>query len=384
MTVPFLDLRAAHAEIADECAAAYRRVTTSGRYLLGPELAGFEAEFAAYCGVRHAVGVGSGLDALTLLLRALDVGPGDEVIVPAHTFIATWLAVSALGARPVPVEPDQRSANLDPDLVAAAVTPRTRVIVAVHLYGQPAEMDALGEVARRHGLALVEDAAQAHGARYRGRRAGALSLAAAFSFYPGKNLGAFGDGGAVVTDDPDLAERVRLLRNYGSPTKYEHRIRGTNSRLDEIQAALLRVKLRRLDRWNAHRQTLARHYLAGLANVDDVVSPCPPEHVDPVWHLFVIRHPRRDELKTRLAAAGVETLIHYPVPVHLSDAYADHGWRRGDLPGAESFADQVLSLPIGPHLSVDAADEVLRAVVTAAGELARDRRSVRADAIAPR
>lgn len=370
MTVPFLDLHAAQAEIGDECAAAYRRVAASGRYLLGPELSAFETEFAGYCGARQAVGVGSGLDALTLLLRALDVGPGDEVVVPAHTFIATWLAVSAVGARPVPVEPDERTANLDPTLVEAAVTPRTRVIVAVHLYGQPAEMDALAAIARRHGLALIEDAAQAHGASYRGRRAGSLGLAAAFSFYPGKNLGALGDGGAVVTDDPALADRIRLLRNYGSETKYQHQVRGANSRLDEIQAALLRVKLRRLDRWNAHRQAIAGRYLTGLARLGSLVLPYAPEHVDPVWHLFVIRHERRDALRAGLAEAGVDTLVHYPVPVHLSGAYADHGWRRGDLPRCERLADEVVSLPIGPHLPMELADEVVRRVTATVTALA--------------
>jgi dTDP-4-amino-4,6-dideoxygalactose transaminase len=257
--VPFLDLKAAHAELRAELDAAYARVMDSGWFVLGDELAAFEAEFAAYCGARHCVGVGNGLDALHLILRAMQIGPGDEVIVPANTYIATWLAVSYAGAAPVPVEPDPRTFNLDPARVEAAVTPRTKAVMPVHLYGQPADVDAVREVAARHGLRVIEDAAQAQGARYRGRAAGSLADAAGFSFYPGKNLGAAGDAGAVTTDDDALAAELRRLRNYGSPAKYQHDVKGFNSRLDELQAAVLRVKLRRLDEWNARRAAVATY-----------------------------------------------------------------------------------------------------------------------------
>jgi dTDP-4-amino-4,6-dideoxygalactose transaminase len=292
--------------------------------------------------------VGSGLDALELILRAMEIGAGDEVIVPSHTFIATWLAVSRTGAVPVPVEPDERSFNIDPDRIAAAVTPRTRAIIPVHLYGRPADMDVVSRVARAHGLRIVEDAAQAHGASCKGRPVGSLGDAAAWSFYPGKNLGAFGDAGAVTTGDDALAERVRLLRNYGSQAKYRHEAVGFNSRLDPLQAALLRVKLRRLAGWNACRRTIARFYLDALADCGGLVLPQAPEGYDPVWHLFVVRCARRDALQASLEAAGIQTLIHYPIPPHLSGAYA--GRRFGPLPIAERIAESVLSLPMGPHL----------------------------------
>ena len=274
-TVPFLDLRAAHAEVRDALDAAYRRVVGSGAYVLGAEVEAFEREFAAYCGVGHCVGVGNGLDALHLVLRAYGVGPGDEVVVPSNTFVATWLAATHAGATPVPVEPDPATYNLDPARLEAAITPRTRAIVAVHLYGQPADMDPVREVARRHGLPVVEDAAQAHGARYRGRRAGALGDAAAFSFYPGKNLGGLGDGGAVTTDDAALADRVRVLRNYGSREKYHNEVVGVNSRLDPLQAAFLRAKLPHLDAWNARRAAVAARYLDGLGGVGGAGWPSP-------------------------------------------------------------------------------------------------------------
>jgi dTDP-3-amino-3,4,6-trideoxy-alpha-D-glucose transaminase len=358
MTIPFLDVGAAYRELSVELDAAYRRVMDAGWYILGGEVDGFEAGFAAYCGARHCIGVANGLDALQLILRARGIGQGDEVIVPSNTFIATWLAVSLAGARPVPVEPDLRTQTLDAACVAAAVTPRTRAIVAVHLYGHPADMDALGEVARRHGAALIEDAAQAHGARWRGRSAGSLGDAAAFSFYPAKNLGAYGDAGAVTTDDDQLASRIRLLRNYGSRTKYQHEARGTNSRLDPLQAALLGVKLRRLDDWNARRRRIAAVYLERLSGIDGLSLPTVGGAGESAWHLFVIRHARRDELARRLADAGIETLVHYPVPPHLSGAYRDAGWNAGSLPIAEQLAATVLSLPIGPHLDPRAAETV--------------------------
>jgi dTDP-3-amino-3,4,6-trideoxy-alpha-D-glucose transaminase len=368
MEVRFLDLQAAYAELGQEMDAAYRRVAASGWYLMGAELEGFEAEFAGYCGASHCAGVGSGLDALVLVLRALGVGPGDEVIVPAHTFIATWLAVSAVGARPVPVESDERTYNMDPAAFEAAVTTRTAAVIPVHLYGQPADMDAIGRIAARHGLAVVEDASQAHGARYRGRRVGTFSAAAAFSLNPVKNLGAWGNAGAVVTGDPSLAEKVRLLRNYGYRVKYQHEIMGTNSRLDEIQAAFLRVKLRRLDEWNARRRALAGRYAALLAPVAQdagLVLPHVPEWAEPVWHQFVVRHPDRQAIQDQLRAAGIETLIHYPVPVHLTPAYRAAGWRQGDFPLAERLAAEVLSLPISPHHSAQDVESVASGVAAA-------------------
>jgi dTDP-4-amino-4,6-dideoxygalactose transaminase len=365
--VPFLDLEPAHDELGPELTQACERVLKSGRYILGPEVEAFEREFAAYCGAEHCIGVANGLDALHLILRAYDVGAGDEVIVPTHTFIASWLAVSAAGATPVPVEPDERSGNIDPGLIECAVTPRTKAILAVHLYGQPADMDPINEIARRHGLRVVEDAAQAHGARYKGARAGALGDAAGFSFYPSKNLGALGDGGAVVTRDSALAERVRLLCNYGSSRKYHHEMQGFNSRLDELQAVMLRVKLRRLDDWNSRRAALADMYLGRLPKSGGLHLPLVTNESRPVWHLFVVRCAGRDSLQNRLASEGIETLIHYPTPPHLSSAYADKGWKRGDFPIAERLADQVLSLPFGPHLSEADLSRVVACVERAVG-----------------
>ena len=367
MKVPFLDLQAPYAELKEELDAAYRRVMESGWFVLGAELEAFETEFAAFCGARHCVGVANGLDALHLILRALGIGAGDEVIVPSNTYIATWLAVSYAGATPVPVEPDEATFNLDPARVEEAITPRTRAVMPVHLYGQPADMDGLGEVAGRHGLRVIEDAAQAHGARYRGRLAGALGDAAGFSFYPGKNLGAFGDAGAIVTNDAALAEAARLLRNYGSPVKYRHDVQGCNSRLDELQAALLRPKLRRLAEWNERRRRVAGHYLRALEGVPDLQLPCVPDWADPVWHLFVVRHPRRDALREHLARGGVGTLIHYPTPPHLQAAYKELGLAARSFPLAERMADEALSLPVGPHLSDEEAAQVVAQVSSFAG-----------------
>ena len=359
MKVPFLDLKASYAELQSELDEAYARVMRSGWLIMGAELEAFEAEFAAYCEARHSVGVANGLDALQLILRALGIGAGDEVIVPTNTFIATWLAVSYTGATPVPAEPDERTYNLDPAALEAAITPRTKAIIPVHLYGQPADMDAIGEVASKYGLAVVEDAAQAHGARARGRRAGGLGHAAAFSFYPGKNLGALGDGGAVVTNDAALADRVRVLRNYGSRVKYYHETEGFNSRLDELQAALLRVKLARLDEWNERRKRVAEFYLQCLEGVAGLSLPFVPAWAEPIWHLFVVGHARRDALQEHLSAAGIGTLIHYPLPPHLQAAYAALGYKSGAFPRAERMAREVLSLPIGPHLSDAEADAVV-------------------------
>lgn len=360
--VPFLDLRDVHARYADELKAAAVRVIDSGHYVLGEELAAFEREFAAWCGVRHALGVGSGLDALALILRGyLGLGvlaEGDEVIVPGNTFIASFLAVSANRLVPVPVEPDAASFNLDPACVAAAIGPRTRAIMAVHLYGQLADMPALVALARRHGLLLIEDAAQAHGATRDGRKAGAFGDAAAFSFYPAKNLGALGDGGAVVTGDARLAERVAALRNYGSDTKYHHLFQGINSRLDEIQAALLRVKLRHLDEDIARRRRVAQRYREGIRHPQIGLPQvaCEERHA---WHLFVVRCHRRDALQRHLQAQGVQSQVHYPVPPHRQPAYAE--LREAWLPLTECLHEEVLSLPLGPSLGEDAVARVIAA-----------------------
>jgi len=358
--VEFISIRAAHDELADELEAAAIRVLRGGHYVLANEVEAFEREFASYCESGHAAGVGSGLDALRLALEALGVGAGDEVIVPAHTFIATWLAVTQLGARPVPVEPEEGGFNIDPLRVEAAVTPRTAAVVVVHLYGMPVDWDPIAAIARRHGLALVEDAAQAHGARYQGRRVGSLGDIAAFSFYPSKNLGASGDGGAVVSRSESLIESVRELRNYGSARKYHHDRLGLNSRLDELQAALLRVKLAHLDAWNDRRRGRAEQYTTALDGHPVVTPPAIPAGVESVWHQFVLRCADRELLQQGLARRGVETLIHYPIPPHRSGAYAGEQWP--PLPLTERLANEVLSLPIGPHLDDAGAEEVLVAL----------------------
>lgn len=360
--IPFLDLKAPYLELRDELDAAYRRVMESGWYILGEEVEAFEAEFAAYCGTKHCIGVGNGLEALHLIVRACGVGPGDEVIVPANTYIATWLAVTQAGAVPVPVEPVESTCNIDPDRIEQAVTPRTRAIMVVHLYGQPVDMDPINALARKHGLRVIEDCAQAHGARYKGRKAGGLGDAAGFSFYPGKNLGAIGDGGAVTTSDDGLAERIRVLRNYGSRVKYHNEVAGYNSRLDELQAAFLRVKLAKLDEWNSRRSQAAGSYLQGLAGLPGLILPQVPVWADPAWHLFVVRCTRREALQKALGDAGIGTMIHYPIPPHLQPAYADLKLAGGSFPISEQMAREVLSLPMGPHLAADDLHEVLNAV----------------------
>lgn len=349
--IPFLDLKAPHIELRNEIDEAIKRVLDSGWYILGPEVDAFETEYAAYCESEHAIGVANGLDALHLALLAVGVGPGDEVIVPSNTYIATWLAVSQCGATPVPVEPDEATYNIDPARIEAAITPLTKVILPVHLYGQPADLDPILEIARRHGLKVLEDGAQAHGARYKGKRLGGHGDAVAWSFYPGKNLGALGDGGAVTTNDPDIADRIRMLRNYGSRVKYVNEVRGYNSRLDPIQAAVLRVKLQHLDAWNARRRTIAAHYLETLKH-QKLTLPHVPDWAEPVWHLFVVRHAQRGALQQRLTEAGIGTLVHYPIPPHKQDAYAEQGFPPEAFPLASRIADEVLSLPIGPHLQM--------------------------------
>lgn len=355
--IPFLDLKAPYEELKIELDAAYQRVMNSGWYINAGEVEAFEREFAEYCEAEHCIGVGNGLDALYLILRAYGIGSGDEVIVPAHTFIATWLAVSNCGATPVPVDPDGSTYNIDPARIEAAITPRTRAIMPVHLYGQAADMDAINLIAQKYGLKVIEDAAQAHGAKYKGRRVGTLGDAAGFSFYPGKNLGAYGDAGAVVTNDPALAIKVRMLGNYGSVEKYHHGIAGVNSRLDELQAALLRVRLSRLDEWNRRRRKVAQTYLNKLAGINELQLPGIADWAEPVWHLFVVQHPNRDVLQSHLKQNGVQTAIHYPIPPAQSGAY------KQVLPpvklGSVAMADRLLSLPMGPHLKEDDVERVI-------------------------
>ena len=363
MNIPFLDLKAINAGQRAELRAAFDRVLDSGWYVLGAELTAFEHDYAEACGAKHAVGLANGLEALTLPLRAWGVGPGDEVIVPAHTYIATWLAVTHLGATPVPVEPDPDTFNIDPARIEAAITPRTKVLLPVHLYGRPAHLAPVLAIARRHGLKVLEDAAQAHGAVYDGQRLGAHGDAVAWSFYPGKNLGALGDGGAVTTNDPALADQLRVLRNYGSRVKYHNEVVGWNSRLDELQAALLRAKLPALAAQNAHRAAVARQYLEGLADVADrLLLPRVHARDQSVWHLFVVRHPQRDALARLLNAAGVATAIHYPVAPHRQPAYAALGLGEGALPLAERLHAEVLSLPMGPTQTAAQTRQVIAAV----------------------
>ena len=365
MDVPFLNVREVNARYADELKAAAARVIDSGWYVLGDELEAFEREFAAYCGVRHAVGVGNGLDALSLILRGYkELGAleeGDEVIVPGNTFIASFLAITENRLVAVPVEPDPASFNMTPACVEAAIGPRTRAIMAVHLYGQLADMPALVALAQRHKLLLIEDAAQAHGAISGGRKAGAFGDAAAFSFFPTKNLGALGDGGAVVTDNALLAKRIAALRNYGSDVKYHHLFQGLNSRLDEMQAALLRVKLRYLDEDIARRRRVACRYREGILH-SHIELPAVAREEQHVWHLFVVRCPYRDALKHHLQAHGIQSQVHYPIPPHRQPAYAC--LREIHLPLTEQLHDEILSLPMGPTLSDDAADRVIDACRT--------------------
>lgn len=355
--IPFLDVGATYAELREELDAAYARVMTRGWYVMGQELEAFEDEFARYCGCEAAVGVASGLDALVLPLRAWGIGPGDEVLVPDFTFVATWLAVSQVGATPVGV-PCDVAYGMDPDAARRAITPRTRAMIPVHLYGQTAQMDALCALGREHDVRVLEDAAQAHGARFLDARAGSLGDAAAFSFYPGKNLGAFGDGGGVTTRDAELARAVARLRNYGSEVKYHHTEQGTNSRLDELQAALLRVKLRHLDAWNARRQQLAARYHEGLASTP-LALPIEREGARSVWHLYVVQTEEREALMAHLSARGVQAAIHYPIPPAAQPCYAD-----APAPAAEAITcgERVLSLPIGPHLSDEDCAHVIGAI----------------------
>lgn len=358
--VPFLDVRAAYLELRDEIDSAIHRVLDGGWYILGDEVSAFESEWAAYTGAAHCVSVANGLDALRLGLEALEAGPGTEVIVPSNTYIATWLAVTQRGATVVPVEPDPATFNIDPNRIEDAITSRTRVILPVHLFGQPADLEPIRDIARRHSIRVLEDAAQAHGARQRGVRVGVGDVVA-WSFYPGKNLGALGDAGAITTDDPDVADRIAVLRNYGSRVKYQNEVKGYNSRLDEMQAAILRAKLPHLDEWNARRDSLAKRYDCELRTTD-VTLPFVPSWADAAWHLYVIRTRKRDALRDHLAARGVGTLIHYPVPPHRQPAYADAAFAPSAFPIASRMAAESLSLPLGPHLNAEQQAVVIDAI----------------------
>jgi dTDP-4-amino-4,6-dideoxygalactose transaminase len=366
MNIPFLDLGAAYSELQAEIETAVLASLRSGWYIGGQEVEAFEHEFAAYTETRHCAGVANGLDALHLALRAMDICAGDEVIVPSNTFIATWLAVSQCGAIPVPVEPLEDTYNIDPGRIEAAITPRTRALIPVHLYGQPADLDPILALAHKHGLRVVEDAAQAHGARYKGKRIGGHGDAVAWSFYPGKNLGALGDAGAVTTNDPHILDRIRVLRNYGSRVKYVNEVQGYNSRLDPVQAAVLRVKLKVLDTWNSRRGKIAAHYTAALAK-SNLVLPIVPAWAEPVWHLYVVQSSNRDTFQKTLGEAGIGTLIHYPIPPHLQQAYTKMGFVKGRFPIAERLATRMLSLPIGPQLddaNIEAVSTAINAVAT--------------------
>jgi len=363
MRVPFVDLQAQHRGLSLALHGAVDEVITRCDFILGSAVERFEADFARYIGARHAIGVGTGLDALELALRAHGIGPGDEVITAANTFIATVLAIEAVGARPVLVDVNRETYGMDPGAAAAAIGPRTRALMPVHLYGQPVALDAIIALARRHHLVVIEDAAQAHGARYDGRRAGAFGDAAAFSFYPAKNLGACGDGGMIVTSDDGIAEKARVLRNYGQRVKYHHSAIGTNSRLDTLQAAILAIKLPHLDQWNDARRRHAQAYTERLAGV--VHTPLTAAGVEHVYHLYVIEVERRDEVQQHLRSREVDTGIHYPIPVHLQEACAHLGYRAGEFPNTEAAAPRILSLPMYPELAPEQIEQVTASLLAA-------------------
>jgi dTDP-3-amino-3,4,6-trideoxy-alpha-D-glucose transaminase len=360
---PFNDLQSSNCQLQDETDAAALRVLHSGWYILGPELSAFERAFAAYHGVEHAVGVASGTDAIELALRAAGIGPGEEVVTVSLTAVPTVCAIERAGAVPVLVDIDETTYTMDPAAVRAAITPLTRAIVPVHLYGQPVDMVTLSAIASENALLLIEDCAQAHGARLNGQLVGTFGDLAAFSFYPTKNLGAVGDAGAVITNDAGYAEKLRRLRTYGQVGRYEYETRGVNSRLDELQAAVLRVKLPHLDDHNAVRCRLAERYDAAFAHHPAIMTPQVRAGAEPVYHLYVVRTAERDTLMQRLADQGVQTLIHYPVPVHLQAAYADLGYRSGDLPITERICGEILSLPMHPGLHADQVDTIAETVI---------------------
>jgi dTDP-4-amino-4,6-dideoxygalactose transaminase len=368
MTIPFLDLKAINLRHRDDFHQALDQVLDSGWLVLGHQTTQFENEFAEFCGAKFGIGVANGLDALTLVLRAWGIGPGDEVIVPSNTYIATWLAVTHNGATPVPVEPRTNTYNINPELIEQAITAKTKAIIPVHLYGQAAEMDAIHAIAKKHGLKVLEDGAQAQGAQYKNKKVGSLGDAAGISLYPGKNLGALGDAGIITTSDPQLAEKLRSLRNYGSQVKYKNELIGFNSRLDELQSAFLRIKLKALDQDNLRRREIAQLYLDGLSN-SGLTLPSQISDSYSVWHLFVIAHPQRDQLSQLLRDQGVGTLIHYPIPPHLQEAYMPLNLKEGTFPIAEKMHREVLSLPISPVMTNEDVQKVISITIEACGKL---------------
>lgn len=362
MSIPFLDLHATYKELEVEIDSAVKRVLNSGFYILGPEVENFENEYAQFCDANYCVGVGNGLDAIYISLKALGVGVGDEVLVPTNTYIATWLAVSQCGARPVPVEPSIDSYNIDASLIAKAVTNKTKAIIAVHLYGRPAPLDEILSFAKQFNLKVIEDAAQAHGAIYKNKKIGGHSDMVTWSFYPGKNLGAFGDGGAITTNCEELAKKAAVIRNYGSERKYVNDVRGLNSRLDPLQAAILRVKLSKLDEWNARRIEIAKTYDDAFGSAGFYI-PKEESGCRSSWHLYVLRHSNRNDIVKALDSLGVSALIHYPIPPHLQNAYSNLEYVSGDFPIAEKLSNEVFSLPIGPHLSTEDMQRVVESVL---------------------
>lgn len=362
MRVPWIDLNASYMSMRDEIDSAYSQVMNASNFILGSKVQEFEKSFAGYCGVKHCIGVGNGLDAMFLSLASLGIGEGDEVIVPANTYIATWLAVSRTGATPVPVEPEERSQNIDPALTERVISRKTKAIMMVDLYGRPAEAGELRKIADKHGIKLLEDAAQSHGATYHGKRTGSYADFGCFSFYPTKNLGAFGDGGAVTTNDDGAAKLIRELANYGAARKDVHAVKGFNSRLDELQAAFLSAKLPHLDSWNSMRRAIAGRYSSGLAGMEAegrIVLPAEDDQISSCWHSYTIRSKKRNELQMALEKAGVGTLVHYPTPPHLQEAYLSLSYGRGAFPLSERLADEVLCLPMFPEMTHEQADYVI-------------------------
>lgn len=354
MSIEYADLKSEYLILKKEFDDTYQKVMNNGWFILGQEVSEFEKEFASYCGTKHCIGTANGLESMFLVLKSWGVKEGDEVIVPSNTYIATWLAISHTGATPKPVEPNESTYNIDPEKIESAITENTKAILPVHLYGQPADMDKINEIARKYNLKTLEDSAQGHGATYKNKKTGNLGDAAAFSFYPSKNLGAFGDGGAVTTNDDELAESIKTMRNYGSHKKYVNDVIGYNSRLDELLASFLRIKLRVLDEWNNHRKNIADWYIENIPkNFPEWILPKIPEKSTPCWHLFVIGTKNRDEMQKKLLENKIKTQIHYPIPPHLQKAYSYLGYQSGDWPIAEKLANQVLSLPMGMHLSID-------------------------------
>lgn len=358
MKTPFVSFEPMHKEIEKEVVNKFKEVYNKNWFIQGEEVNKFEKEFAEFCESKYCIGCGNGLDALYLILRGYDIGKGDEVIVPSNTYIATALAVSYVGAKPVFVEPDLNTYNINTKLIEKAITSKTKAIIAVHLYGQPADMDEINAIAKKHDLKVIEDSAQSHGALYKGKKVGSLGDASGFSFYPGKNLGALGDAGAIVTSDIDLADKIRAIANYGSDRKYHHIYKGTNSRLDELQAAFLRIKLRNLNRWNEDRRKIAQKYIECIKN-DRIVKPYQSDFAEHVWHLFVISTEKRDEFEEYLRKNDIGSTIHYPIPIHMQKAYEDFNIKEGTFPIAEKISKEVLSIPMWYGMTDECVDYVI-------------------------